>query len=449
MPILEPPHGKGNQMKYYLIFCGCLLSIMAQVGAAEAGQPKPVIPIVTYLLGHKTLKQYPPDTAFTFIPTGSSIPLPEYLATITGPVFHNRITRLSENRSIRVNYPKTPSWNSDGTLLMLPYKLLDGNTYATLATHTWWDDDERKWSAIYPNIYYAMEHNRDVNGDGVHDHVFVRRDVSPVLVGGSEPDREPLVIFSGAHFEKVLIGKYEGNIDHQDRYVVFSTRKKGEKYLTAIVYDIRERSIITQKDMNAINWEDDDGSQILDWISVSPSGQYILLNWKKYPDHQDEEYQAAIDQFDIKMNLIRELAHQGQHGDIGMQKNGIDMYVQFEFGGERRGIWGYDLDNGQETRLLPDKYNGGHISCRNYQRPGWCYPSTMAEGYREVFALKLDGSGTVNRFAQTRQASGHSHGGVSPNGCKIIFESNWQNQTATDGNGNHISEAFVVEVPQP
>lgn len=57
-------------------------------------------------------------------------------------------------------------------------------------------------------------------------------------------------------------------------------------------------------------------------------------------------------------------------------------------------------------------------------------------------------SGTVNRFAQTRQASGHSHGGVSPDGCKIIFESDRHDQTATDGNGNHIFEAFVAEVPQ-
>ena len=123
------------------------------------------------------------------------------------------------------------------------------------------------------------------------------------------------------------------------------------------------------------------------------------------------------------------------------------MYVQFEFG-SRNGIWGYDLENGQERQLLPDKYNGGHVSCRNYARPGWCYLSTTAEGYREVFALKLDGSGTVNRFAQTRQTTWNAEGGVNADGTKIIFLSDWHATTAMDAEGNHVHEAFVVEARQ-
>jgi hypothetical protein len=436
-------------MKSFFITGSLLLFLVIPVWGSCADRPEDLTPITHLLLKNtKKTKHYPPDTTFTSIPTNTTVPLPDYLKTITGPVFQNRITRLSENRSVRVNYPKTPSWNSDGSLLMLPYRLLDGRTYATLASHTWWDDDERKWSALYPHIYYAMEHNYDVDHDGKNDHVFVKRDISQVLTGASDPARERLITFSANDYDEVLLGKYEGNIDHRDRYVVFAARKTGEKYLTAIVYDIRERNITTQKDMTTINWEDNEGHQVLDWISVSPSGRYILINWKKYPDHPSGEYRAVIDQFDIEMNFIRELAHQGQHGDIGVQANGRDMYVQFEFGGERRGIWGYDLESGQEIKLLPDKYNGGHISCRNTQRPGWCYPSTTAEGYREVFALKLDGSGTVNRFAQTHQTSGNSHGGVNADGTKIIFTSDWDNKTATDSQGNHAYEAFVVEVEQ-
>ncbi|MGV6860077.1 MAG: hypothetical protein ACWA5X_14025 [bacterium] len=37
--------------------------------------------------------------------------------------------------------------------------------------------------------------------------------------------------------------------------------------------------------------------------------------------------------------------------------------------------------------------------------PGWCYVSTNAEDYKEAFALKLDGSGRVNRFAQTGKSA--------------------------------------------
>jgi hypothetical protein len=406
-----------------------------------------LIPVIDFLLIPSNTTYYPPDTSFTSIPTEASVPYPGYLDSITGPVFGNRITRLSDYPDVQVNfpYPKTPSWNSDGTLLMLPYRLLDGRTYQLIADHTWWRDDERKWSAIYPHIYYAMQHGSD--------HVFVKRDVTVTLESGSVPTKEVLISFPGAVYDEVLLGKYEGNIDHQDKYIIFCARKKSVNYLTAIVFDIELKQIVIQKDMIAdqeypytINWQDPDGEQELDWITISPSGRHILINWKKDPDNLLGEYKYSIDQFDMNLNFVRELAHQGQHGDIGVDGSGRDMYVQFEFRGDRKGIWGYSLDNGRETKLLPKKYNGGHISCRNYQRPGWCYPSTTQEGYREVFALKLDGSGTVNRFAQTHTTGGNSHGGVSPDGTKIIFSSDWGGATPIiTGSQRHIYEAFVVE----
>jgi len=425
-----------------LLFLPCSTGLQA----AEHSDP---LPAITLLLSGRPgpFIHYPPDTSFTPIPTDLTMPLPAYLEPVTGTVFHNRITRLTHYPDAQANfpYPKTPSWNSDGSLLMLSNRLLDGHTYQTIAAQAWWDDDEKKWSAIYPRIYYGMEHNRDLDGDGKKDHCFVRRDVTPVLDGtAGEPARERLIIFSGAEFAEMLLGKYEGNIDHQDRFVVFAGRRMNNNYLTAIVYDIRARRIASLKEMTDIRWEDNSGGQVLDWISVSPSGRYILINWNKFPEATDEDASYRIDQYDIQLNHIRELAHQGQHGDIGVTANGHDMYVQLEFGGERRGIWGYDLESGAETRLLPDKYNGGHISCRNYRRPGWCYPSTTAEGHREVFALKLDGSGTVNRFAQTHQSDGNSRGGVNADGTRIIFESDWHGTTPVDASNQHVREAFVV-----
>jgi Tol biopolymer transport system component len=60
-----------------------------------------------------------------------------------------------------------------------------------------------------------------------------------------------------------------------------------------------------------------------------------------------------------------------------------------------------------------------------------------------VFALKLDGSGLVNRFAQTHTTGAdNSHGGVNPDGTKILFDSRWGGATSNDR-----AESFVVEVP--
>jgi hypothetical protein len=321
---------------------------------------------------------------------------------------------------------------------MLSSKLVDGNTYTPIAINAWWGDDEKKWSAIYPNIYYAMEHYHDTNGDGTNDHAFVKRDVTPVLNGDTTPDKEVLISFSGDIYDEVLLGKYEGNIDHHDKYVAFAARKKNEEYLTAIVYNIQDDLITTETNLTAIHWADTNGYQILDWISVSPSGEYILIDWKKDPENPNADFSYSIDEYDIQMNFIRELSAQGQHGDIGVDINGADTYIQFEFG-PRSGIWAYNLETGAETQLLPSKYNGGHVSCRNYNRPGWCYLSTKQEGYREVFALKMDGSGTVNRFAQTHMSAGDSEGGTNPEGTKILFQSNWDGATS---NGTY--EVFIV-----
>jgi len=164
---------------------------------------------------------------------------------------------------------------------------------------------------------------------------------------------------------------------------------------------------------------------VLDWVSISPHGNYVLINWKDKPNNENTDARSSIYQYDINLNFIRTLADQGQHGDIGVDNNDQEVYVQFEFGKEN-GVWSYRLDDANRTRLLPNKYNGGHVSCRNYKRKGWCYLSTIAKGYREVFALKLDGSGTVNRFAQTHTIGlTSSQGGVNPDGTKVLFFTNW------------------------
>ena len=172
-------------MKRYFVCC-CYLMIMAVWSAplpASAENGQEIIPIVNYLILLDPAKRYPPDTSFTSIPTDVNVTYPAYLNSIIGPVFGNKITRLSDYPDVRVNfpYPKTPAWNSDGTLLMLTHLFMNGNTYELIEQNAWWDNDEKKWSAIDPHVYYAMQHNVDEDGDGVHDHCFVKRDVTTTL----------------------------------------------------------------------------------------------------------------------------------------------------------------------------------------------------------------------------------------------------------------------------
>jgi hypothetical protein len=277
---------------------------------------------------------------------------------------------------------------------------------------------EMRWSNINPNTYYGVRTGSR----------FVR-----ATINGNKIDTEVLVDFSEKNYEQFLIGRYEGNIDFNDKYVALVAKKRGENYPTAIVYNIQTKQVEAIKDLKNIPWnrvlKDENGNpkldkegkpviaQVFDWLSISPKGKYILVS--------STAPISEIRQYDLKLNFIRQLVKTAQHGDMGIDVNNDEVYVQFKLFGDRQGIWSYRLKDGTGTRLLLRKYGGGHVSCRNYKRQGWCYLSTEEKGYKEVFALKLDnGSGTVKRFAQTHQRR-FSAVGVSPDGTRVLFNSNF------------------------
>lgn len=349
---------------------------------------------------------YPIESQFTYIAT-SDASRPGYLNSIIDPVFHTKITRITDSTVFGYAdpihaYPKHQSWNSDGKYIKIKNKLIDGNTYNIVKDIKW--VGEPRWSYTDPKILFGMS---SVSG-GWFSKLNVETNQITVL-------RK----FEG--YDQVLIGPYEGHISFDDKYVALSAQDGVD--LVVIIYNIQDDIVVTQKRF-AGYWGR------LDWVTISPLGDYVLMNWKPFDlDHQ------VIDQFDINLNYTRRLSDQGQHGDLGIDENNQEVYVQLEFG-SRAGIWSYRLTDGKELRLLPDKYDGGHISCQNYKRPGWCYVSTNQEGYKDVFALKLDGSGKVNRFAQHHQTSS-AYGSPNPDGTKALFKSTWDSTSELN--------SFVIE----
>jgi hypothetical protein len=367
---------------------------------------------------------------FVGIDTNESIIKPDYNSSYSEPNFASTVTRITD-RSIQTGnahqYPKTQVWNSDMTWIRLGYRLYDAQSFAELETtkQTLIDGqlNEMKWSSKNPNIFYGM------NRQSTDAYRFTKATINNDVISYTYP-----ISFSKDIYDEVLLGKYEGNIDFNDKYVVFSARKKGQKFLSVIVYDIENNTASTAKDMTHIKW-DDASSEVFDWISISPLGNTILISWVDEPDNVNSSIRGSIYQYDRSMNFIRKLADHGNHGDMGLDALGKEVYVQYGFGSDRqgndnRGIWSYPLDGTERIQLLPSKYNGGHLSCRNYNLKGWCYLSTSSQRYREVLGVKLDGSGVVNRFAQTHFESDANHGdganvSVSPDAQKVLFYSNW------------------------
>jgi hypothetical protein len=112
-----------------------------------------------------------------------------------------------------------------------------------------------------------------------------------------------------------------------------------------------------------------------------------------------------------------------------------------------------------------------HISCRNVNRPGWCYASYYNDSdnpkrrfYDEIVALKLDGSGACERYALSRtdftsaSVSGRTdtctrsqadfkyrseaHPCPTPDGLRVIFGSNW---LVNGTGGGCFIQAYVVD----
>lgn len=388
-------------------------------------------PIINMLLIGNSA--FPKTVTLTSRLTDPTIERPAKGESVLDNVFGTRITRIDKSDSAIANYPKVQSWNQDMTLLRIGNRIYDGNVltetgitegknsseaYSTLCSRS---SDYFRWSNKEPDRFFVMNSSfqflqGQINGDNV--------DCSNVLDNFEE-------------YEEVHIGPHEGNIDYNDQYVVFAAKKPDDDTFYIILFDITTGARVWTKTIDDNKWELDAHGRwsptLLDWISVSPSGRYIVTN-----ENDKANYQEGLHRYNINFADARKLQYdyqgtlysEGGHGDFGYDINNNEVFVQFMTG---LGVHSFNLDDPNELgkELLTSPYGGGHVSCRNTKRRGWCYVTTHQEGYKQVFALKLDGTSneTVQNFSQSHIHSDYpeTYGAPNPDGTKIIFNSNWDN----------------------
>jgi len=329
---------------------------------------------------------YPPDTQLRAVAT-PTLPRPALGQSITDPVFFTRITCVAE--AMRHNYAKIAAWNCDGSLIHLtsgnPDTILDGRTYASLGQHS--VPGEARWSNVDPDLIYG------VRGDG--GTTLMRYSVS-------RKSAEPIYAFGGTG--QVYIGPYEGNLSADDRYVVCT--RDSHVWLV----DTVARKIVSESDIGGG-----------DYVSVSPSGKYVVLN------------KAGLHVYDLTMTQrLRTLTPISAHADMGYDAAGNEVIVALT--NPTVPMW--RLDTGALTTLLPggSAYGQGHVSLRNVKRPGWAYLSHYSandglKGGDQVVAVKLDGSGTVEVFGHAHHTAttydSEPHACPSPDGSRVVFASDW------------------------
>ncbi len=358
--------------------------------------------------------------------------------------YHNNtiIEKVIKKDTSISSYPKVQSWNKDMTLLRISNRLYDADTLKESTLTSKYDksaayksicsrySDYFRWSNIDADTFYVLNSSRQFIKASILDNKI---DCNNVLESFKE-------------YELLHIGPYEGNIDYDDKYVVFVAKKLKDTNVYMILFDIEEGKRVWTKELENNKWIRVKGKwklTSLDWISVSPSGKYIVINESDANGGEEGIYRYDIE-FKNKVKLQFEykdkLYSQGGHADMGYDMNGNEVFVQFVGG---LGVYQFNLENPRERgKKILNLYGGGHISCRNTERKGWCYITTHAEKYRHIFALKLDGSDDENiqNFTQSHMLVDIDkiYGAPSPDGRKVIFNSDW-------GSGNiQGMDTFVV-----
>ncbi len=365
-------------------------------------------------------------------------PASGYLVPFVDAAFGSKVTRVTGDpgRAIpgidsvwdgvaRHQYSKTAAWNSDQSLLLLSrhngfpsFLFLDGSSYRPVFGRNNCPGSEVRWHPLRPDIL-----------------VFVKNDTIGMW-NVREDTTETVAVIDGG-YSAFHIGPWEGNLSKDGRFIVINGVKDGTGI--AFAYDLE----------NGRKYPDIvfDGME-LDWASVSASGNYIVVNGSIDGDNAD---QTKI--YDLEGRPTGEFwgeAGRPSHYDLTLDADGEDIAVGVSKSKPDDGrVIKRRLRDGKVTVLTEGGY-ASHASTRNTGRPGWAYVTYQHPGptwppyWNEVVAVKLDGSGTVERIAHmhanTSDYLTEAHAVPSPDGSKVLWSSAW------GAEGGRPIGAYVAEM---
>jgi hypothetical protein len=275
-----------------------------------------------------------------------------------------------------------------------PPLYLDGQTYEVLFARS--SPGESRWHPTDPNTKIYVSGNEIGSFDVMADTTT------------------PLASFPG--YSNLELGPWEGNLSLDgNRIAVLASNGSNQ---VAFAYDIDADEKLPDLDLSGVS---------VDWVSISPLGNHLVLN---YGSDNTRVHELTGEQVSMWSEYGRP-----SHYDMTVDGAGDEVAVGVSKSDPDDGrVIKRRLEDGQVTVLT----NGGyatHTSTRNLARPGWAYvtyqsvePNWPPYG-AEIVAVKLDGGVTVERIAHHRSIrtvyDAEAHGSPSPDGEKVVFASNW------------------------
>jgi hypothetical protein len=364
-----------------------------------------------------------------------SISRPDYLQPIVDTSTGSTLTRVSDQTKfasnlpeLRHRYAKSQPWNADESYLLLDFKypaaLLNGRTYKFVR---WVNQPaESVWSNLNPSIMYGTLNNTNQ---------FIKLDV--------RQGKTYQVVRKFDEYTQIDFGGWNGNLSQNDRYAALAGIK-GEK-IDLLVYDLQNDRVISrktqQKGTTMRNYTQSKVDRI-DSFSMTASGKYVVVG---YPQ-SGKGSRRGVHLLDRSLKFVRQLSQRGgSHFDSCVNSKGSEAIVVED--DQTSALVAVEYATGKKTTLLSaDKLHYNlHVSCRNLNRPGWAYISEFAvepdpnadspttrQKTNRTFALKLDGSGTIEQFSQPNHSASTAyerqpHSVPNRNGTKVLFASDWGN----------------------
>ena len=351
-------------------------------------------------------------------------PRPNYLQESKDPVFGTVIIRVTdpgkflgagvrcEAAYCRHRYSSTQAWNADQSLLLIANGcngmcFLDGRTYKPLFHRS--NSDDCKWHPANPILMICVRQN------GVYSWEPITNQIN--------------FIYSPENYSKIEFGPYKGNLSQDGTHLVLRA-KNASGELVAFAYDLSKKQKYPDIPLNSLPGKNG-------YCGISPTSRYVAC-FQTTSDGTDTAHIFTIEGTPIQHWTEH---HRPGHGDMTVEADGDDVYVGISKSDpDKWHIIKRRLRDGLVTDLGPAGY-ATHASARNINRPGWVFLTyegteakvaenpTWAQFYREVVALRVDGSGEIRRIAHTHNSKSdyysESHVSPSPDGSQVVWSSNW------------------------
>lgn len=354
------------------------------------------------------------------------MPMPPYLSPVIDPLYGTVFRRITEpgrqlapgitcdKAHCRHRYSSTQAWNADQSMLVITKGcaslcFLDAETYRPLFARYLSSHHDCKWHPARPEVMICV-HARGI--------------------ALWEPRRNKWkTVFRPENYGGLQFGPYKGNPSRDGNLLAVRARsRQGE--LVAFAYDIE----------SGVKYADIVLSRLVGdnhYVTISPSGRYVYVAQLTF----DGREPAYVFTLDGRMLQYWPEHHRPGHGDLTIDADGNDVYVGISKAPpDKYHVIKRRLSDGAVTSLVPYG-DASHVSARNIHLAGWVFVSFQgsyehtsamkypAPFYREVIALRIDGSGEIVRIAQTRSVTqeylSETHASPSPDGSKVIWASNW------------------------